>query len=804
MPPRARALVHEDSKPEDSTAHLKAKLAAQSAGTRGGKRAPSGAHTGSNLKEVVSSSSKNDTATVGAAGQGTQNGSATGGGINWAAEDPSLLHRYRSTYQLQTPSAFKNPHADAILLTGIGRFSPTMARVKKKQRTTNDQLAMQVRKNFNNLAVKEDEVITELLYKIKNKVLRRLETIASWITYLRDERRRSERPSESRNTYSLPHLRGDEIMLLEPRKAAFCCPERQTAIPQHTSTMERASIAALPVLCITHSATTSKSAPSRRYLSIANSFHPSPTSYATKDPYGSLGVSKSASAAEIKKAYYALAKKYHPDTNKDPSAKDKFADAQSAYEILSDSKKKEAYDTYGSAAFDQGAGGFDPGAAGQGNPFAGAGGFGGFGGFGGQGGFSSQGGGFGAQFNFEDLFGAFTGQQGGRRGRGRGQRANPFQEATVYVGQDIEVQTNISFMDAAKGVSKDISVTPLVDCGTCGGSGLKKNIKREECKACDGTGSRVTVLQGFQMATTCGACNGEGQTVPKGGHCGTCSGEGAVRQRHTVKIEIPGGVEDGMRLRVQGEGDAAPTRGMAKGQPGDLYVSIRVAPDHRFGRVGADILFTANVPLTTAILGGELTVPTLEGDVKVKVPTGTSSGEKLTLSGQGMKRLSTGGRRSSAKGDLKVEFRVQMPKYLSANQRTIVEMLADEMGDKGARRVMNFGKQQEQQQQQQQRQQTDFEKPSSSSSSSAPRSTATGSGTTTSSSTTARSKEDLEREMREREKEEHKNEGWMKSAWHTLTGQHDHLNEDGGKNKAGEGKQQPEDEEQRKKASGSG
>jgi len=271
-------------------------------------------------------------------------------------------------------------------------------------------------------------------------------------------------------------------------------------------------------------------------------------------------------------------------------------------------------------------------------------------------------------------------------------------------------------MDAARGVSKDISVTPLVDCGSCSGSGLKKGIKREECKVCDGTGSRVTVLQGFQMATTCGACNGEGQTVPKGGTCGTCSGEGAVRQRHTVKIEIPGGVEDGMRLRVQGEGDIAPTRGMAKGQPGDLYVSIRVATDHRFGRAGADILFTANVPLTTAVLGGEIKVPTLDGDVKVKVPTGTSTGEKITLSGQGMKRLSSGGRRTSAKGDLKVEFRVQMPKYLSANQRTIVEMLADEMGDGGARRVMNFGKQsaQQDQQQQKQNQQTDFEKPSSS------------------------------------------------------------------------------------------
>lgn len=404
---------------------------------------------------------------------------------------------------------------------------------------------------------------------------------------------------------------------------------------------------------------------------------------ATKDPYATLGVGKNATSADIKKAYYALAKKYHPDTNKEATAKEKFTDAQTAYELLNDPQKKAAYDQFGSAAFDQN-GGFNPGAAG-GNPFAGAGAggnpFSGFGGFGG-------GAGGPADFNFEDLFGAFTG--GARRGRGRG---SPFQEE-ILVGENIEVQTNISFMDAAKGVTKNINITPLVQCGTCKGDGLKSGTKRQTCKRCDGTGTRVHVMQqGFQMASTCEACGGQGVTIPRGSECNPCSGNGVVRQRKTVQVDIPGGVEDGMRLRVSGEGDAPPT-GMAanpnaRSTRGDLYVFIRVAPDARFSRSGADVLYTASLPLTTALLGGEVQVPTLDGEVKVRVATGTGTGDKITLGGMGMKRL---GGRGPASGDLRVEFKVNMPKYLSANQRTILEMLADEMGDKTAKRIMGLDK----------------------------------------------------------------------------------------------------------------
>ena len=350
--------------------------------------------------------------------------------------------------------------------------------------------------------------------------------------------------------------------------------------------------------------------------------------------------------------------------------------------MLSDPKKKEAWDQYGAAAFDQSAG-FDPsGDAGGGGPFGGGSGA----GAGGFPGFSGRG--FGADINFEDLFGAFTG--GGRRSRGP--RQSPFQEE-VLVGQNIDVQTNVSFMDAAKGTSKTISVTPLVQCRTCAGGGLKKGQTRTSCKKCGGTGTRVHFMQaGFQMASTCETCGGQGVVVPRGGECGTCSGNGVVRERKTVSVDIPGGVEDGMRLRISAEGDA-PVTGTAanpnaQSQRGDLYVFIRVAADTKFSRAGADILHTAAIPLTTAVLGGEIKVPTLDGEVKIRVATGTGTGDKLTLSGMGMPRL--GGRRN-ALGDLRVEFKVSMPKYLTSNQRTILEMLADELDDKNAKRVMGVG-----------------------------------------------------------------------------------------------------------------
>ncbi|EXJ80652.1 molecular chaperone DnaJ [Capronia epimyces CBS 606.96] len=471
-------------------------------------------------------------------------------------------------------------------------------------------------------------------------------------------------------------------------------------------------------------------------------FSATPASYATKDPYKTLGVGKDASASEIKKAYYALAKKFHPDTNKDPGAKEKFTDAQAAYELLNDPQKKAAFDQFGAAAFDQGAG-FDPGAAGAGgHPFGGGGNP-----------FSGFGGGFGAEFNFEDLFGAFTGGRRGRRG------PSPFQEE-ILVGDNIEVQTNISFMDAAKGVTKNITITPLVQCGTCHGAGLKPGSQRQTCKSCNGTGTRVHVMQaGFQMASTCSTCSGTGTVIPRGSECHTCSGNGVVRQRKTISVDIPPGVEDQMRLRVGLSGDypatGTTTNPNVKAQPGDLYVFIRVAPDARFSRNGADILHTASIAVTTALLGGEVTVPTLDGEVKVRVPPGTATGDRITLGGMGMKRL--GGRGASA-GDLRVEFKVAMPRSLSANQRTLLEMLADEMNDKTAKRTMNLN---------QFKQDNKPSKPSS-------------------------------------KPADHKNEGFLKSAWHKLTHQHDNLDPEIEGKQSKDGKSESKDDEVPKKASGSG
>jgi len=278
-------------------------------------------------------------------------------------------------------------------------------------------------------------------------------------------------------------------------------------------------------------------------------------------------------------------------------------------------------------------------------------------------------------------------------------------------------------------------------------------VKKTECSKCHGTGTQVHFMQaGFQMASTCNACGGSGVTVPSGGECHTCSGDGVVRQRKTIKVNVPSGVEDGMRIKVPGEGHM-PAIGQAdeespRWQRGDLFVNVRVAADTRFSRSGSDVLYTATIPFTTAMLGGKIKVPTLDGQVNVNVPTGTGSGDQLRLAGLGMHKLTS---RRGAKGDLRVLFKVDMPKYLSANQRTIAEMLAEEMGDKTATRTML--------------------------------------------------KSNIQNE--DGIESDHKNEGFLKSAWHTLTGQHKNLQEKESKADTDNSKGKAENEE-KKKASGSG
>jgi molecular chaperone DnaJ len=310
------------------------------------------------------------------------------------------------------------------------------------------------------------------------------------------------------------------------------------------------------------------------------------------------------------------------------------------------------------------------------------------------------------------------------------------------MGEDIETQVSISFMEAAKGVTKKINISHLIKCGTCDGSGLKSGVTKSTCKSCNGSGSKVHSMGGFQVATTCDTCGGSGVSKPKGGECRPCHGNGVTQEQKTVTIDIPGGVEDGMRLKVSGEGNMPPL-GQAeeanpRGQAGDLLVLIRVAADSKFQRKGSDILYTASIPFTTAILGGEIKIPTLDGFTTIKVPTGTGTGEKVILGGMGMTQLNS---RRGTKGDLRVEFKVTSPKYLSANQRTVAEMLAEEMGDVTAKRTMI------------KRRNT---------------------------------------ESPEEQKESHDNEGFLKSAWHTITGKHAHLD----KSTTAEAKDKPESKDQ--------
>lgn len=217
-------------------------------------------------------------------------------------------------------------------------------------------------------------------------------------------------------------------------------------------------------------------------------------------------------------------------------------------------------------------------------------------------------------------------------------------------------------MDAAKGASKDIKIQPLVNCHTCSGSGMKSGAQRKDCGRCGGTGTRIYFMQGgFQMAATCESCGGAGIVIPKGSECGSCHGNGVVRETKSVRVDIPAGIEDGMRLRVTAEGDAPQVgnTGATRTQRGDLFVHIRVTPHKQFGRKGADILYTATVPFTTALLGGKVKIPTLSGEVDLKVKEGTNTGDKVTIPGAGMRKLS--GRRDAI-GDLRVEYKINMPK----------------------------------------------------------------------------------------------------------------------------------------------
>ncbi|KAI8921975.1 hypothetical protein DFJ77DRAFT_482216 [Powellomyces hirtus] len=377
-----------------------------------------------------------------------------------------------------------------------------------------------------------------------------------------------------------------------------------------------------------------------------------------RDAYEVLGVNKGASASDLKKAYYKLARDFHPDTSKDPNAKEKFIEIQEAYDILSDDSKRANYDQFGHSAFGggesgpTGAGGFGGGAGFD--PFNGGGGFGGFGGGGGGSPFGGN-----AQDIFEQLFtGRFTGADRGGFGGARG--------GFDTVGRSIKTVINIPFMEAAKGTTKTIAFEAVSKCKPCSGSGLKPGEKPKRCTTCGGTGQLRFVRGGFQMAAPCNACGGAGSSIPPEAKCKTCDGMGRVNERQTVEIKIPPGVYDGLELRIARKGNV-PLEG--DGPEGDLFVQLKVGHHPIFKRDGADVLVHVHVPIEKALLGGVMRIPTIDGDVELSIPPGTQPMEKKRLRARGVIKLNKGGER----GDQWVTLMVDLPKKLTPVQRKLIE-----------------------------------------------------------------------------------------------------------------------------------
>ena len=352
-----------------------------------------------------------------------------------------------------------------------------------------------------------------------------------------------------------------------------------------------------------------------------------------RDYYEVLGVPRSASDDDIKKAYRRLALKYHPDKNPDDrrAAEERFKELVEAYQVLCDAERRSLYDRFGHAAFEQGVGG------GPGFDFA-----------------------AGFEDIIGDLFGDFFGtgrQRAGGRGRGRR-------------GQDLRYELEISFEEAAFGCDKTISVPRLTTCETCRGVGAKPGTQPRPCPQCRGSG-QVRFQQGFfSIAKTCGHCNGQGTVIAS--PCAACDGAGMQRRTHQLSLKIPGGVDTGSRLKLRGEGEA----GAGGATPGDLYVLIHVREHPLFVREGTDVVCEVPISIAHAALGGEVDVPTLDGATKVKIPAGTQSGQVFRLKGRGIADLNGYGR-----GDEVVRVVVETPRKLSARQRELLEEFARLSGE---------------------------------------------------------------------------------------------------------------------------
>ncbi|MBL8437263.1 MAG: molecular chaperone DnaJ [Zoogloeaceae bacterium] len=349
---------------------------------------------------------------------------------------------------------------------------------------------------------------------------------------------------------------------------------------------------------------------------------------AKRDYYEVLGVNRDASDDDIKKAYRKLAMKFHPDRNPDSKeAEEKFKEAKEAYEILSDAQKRGAYDQYGHAGVDPSAGG------GRGGPQ-------GFEGF---------------ADAFGDIFGDIFGGGGGGRGR-----------SNVYRGADLRYNLEVTLEEAARGAEKTIRIPTMEECETCHGSGAKPGTQPKTCPSCGGAG-QVRIQQGFfSIQQTCPKCHGSGRIIPE--PCHTCGGMGRVKKQKTLEVKIPAGIDDGMRLRHSGHGEP----GVNGGPPGDLYVEIHIKAHPVFQREGDDLHCEMPVSFTTAALGGEIEIPTLEGMARIKVPQETQSGRVFRLRGKGIRNV-----RSHAQGDLMCHVLVETPVNLTDRQKELLREFDD-------------------------------------------------------------------------------------------------------------------------------
>jgi len=350
-----------------------------------------------------------------------------------------------------------------------------------------------------------------------------------------------------------------------------------------------------------------------------------------RDYYEALGVSKDASERDIKKAYKRLAMKYHPDrTAGDKELETKFKEVKEAYEILTDEQKRQMYDQYGHAAFEQGGGG-------------------------GHGGFGGGHGDFGDVFG--DVFGDIFGGGGGRR-QSRQQR-----------GSDLRYNMDLTLEEAVRGKEVEIKVPTWVSCDPCDGSGAKAGSKPKTCTTCHGAG-QVQMRQGFfAVQQTCPTCQGQGQIISD--PCNSCHGQGRVEKTKTLSVKIPAGVDTGDRIRLSGEGEA----GVHGAPAGDLYVQVSVREHDIFVREGNNLYCEVPISFTTSGLGGEIQVPTLDGRAKLKIPSETQTGKMFRMRGKGVKSV-----RSGAQGDLICKVVIETPVNLNERQRELLKELEESMG----------------------------------------------------------------------------------------------------------------------------